>query len=126
MITIARLTIREAARRQILWVLLALTIVSVGSCTINADQAGNGSYLPASQVSHTFNVVGVAPDAPVPRTAELILAFDYGLRRIGVAVGNTGTRTATAIGALVARGVPDWPARRARRSSRSGSACHRS
>jgi len=30
MITIARLTIREAARRRILWVLLALTIVSVG------------------------------------------------------------------------------------------------
>jgi ABC-type transport system involved in multi-copper enzyme maturation permease subunit len=29
-ITIARLTIREAARRRILWVLLALTIVSVG------------------------------------------------------------------------------------------------
>jgi ABC-type transport system involved in multi-copper enzyme maturation permease subunit len=30
MITIARLTIREAARRRILWVLLAMTIVSVG------------------------------------------------------------------------------------------------
>jgi ABC-type transport system involved in multi-copper enzyme maturation permease subunit len=29
-ITIARLTIREAARRRILWVLLALTVVSVG------------------------------------------------------------------------------------------------
>ena len=52
----------------------------------------------------------VAPDAPAPRTAELILAFDYGLRRIGVAVGNTGTRTATAVGVLAARGAADWDA----------------
>ncbi len=52
----------------------------------------------------------VAPDAPVTRTAELILAFDYGLRRIGVAVGNTGTRTATAVGVLAARGAADWEA----------------
>lgn len=51
-----------------------------------------------------------APDATVAKTAELILAFDYGLRRIGVAVGNTGTRTATALGALAARGSPDWDA----------------
>jgi putative holliday junction resolvase len=51
----------------------------------------------------------VAPDAPAP-PAELILAFDYGERRIGVAVGNTGTRTATAVGVLPARGAPDWEA----------------
>ncbi len=51
----------------------------------------------------------VAPDAPAP-PAELILAFDYGERRIGVAVGNTGTRTATAVGVLPARGTPDWGA----------------
>ena len=35
----------------------------------------------------------VAPDAPVTRPAALILAFDFGERRIGVAVGNTGRRT---------------------------------
>jgi putative Holliday junction resolvase len=52
----------------------------------------------------------VAPDAKVARSAELILAFDFGQRRIGVAVGNTGTRTATAVGALPARGAPDWDA----------------
>jgi putative holliday junction resolvase len=51
----------------------------------------------------------VAPDAPA-RPAELILAFDYGERRIGVAVGNTGTHTASAVGVLPARGVPDWEA----------------
>ena len=52
----------------------------------------------------------VAPDAPVTSPAELILAFDFGERRIGVAVGNTGTRTATAVGVLPARGAPDWDA----------------
>jgi putative Holliday junction resolvase len=51
-----------------------------------------------------------APDASVTSPAELILAFDFGERRIGVAVGNTGTRTATAVGVLRARGVPDWDA----------------
>jgi len=52
----------------------------------------------------------VAPDASVTSPAELILAFDYGERRIGVAVGNTGTRTATALGVLPAHGTPDWQA----------------
>jgi putative Holliday junction resolvase len=51
-----------------------------------------------------------APDASVAPVPELILAFDFGLRRIGVAVGNTGTRTATAVGVLPARGAPDWEA----------------
>lgn len=38
-----------------------------------------------------------------------VLAFDYGLRRIGVAVGNALTGTATALPVLPARdGVPDW------------------
>ncbi|WP_143154551.1 putative Ig domain-containing protein [Devosia limi] len=41
----------------------ALTFVSAGTCTINADQAGNGSYLPASQVSRSFMVNPVWPDA---------------------------------------------------------------
>jgi putative Holliday junction resolvase len=46
----------------------------------------------------------------VTSPAELILAFDFGERRIGVAIGNTGTRTATAVGVLPARGTPDWEA----------------
>jgi putative holliday junction resolvase len=38
-----------------------------------------------------------------------VLAFDYGLRRIGVAVGNPLTATASTLPALPARdGVPDW------------------
>lgn len=38
-----------------------------------------------------------------------LLAFDYGLRRIGVAVGSTVTATASPLPPLLARdGQPDW------------------
>lgn len=42
----------------------ALTFVSVGTCTVNADQPGDGSYLPAVRVSQTFAVNAVVPGAP--------------------------------------------------------------
>ncbi|PWF63581.1 hypothetical protein CBX96_09840 [Shewanella sp. BC20] len=46
-----------------------LTFVTVGICTINADQSGNASYLPATQVSRSFTVNAVVPGAPVIGTA---------------------------------------------------------
>ncbi len=46
-----------------------LTFVTGGTCTIDADQAGNGAYLAAPQVSQSFTVAGVAPDAPTIGTA---------------------------------------------------------
>ena len=46
-----------------------LTFVEVGTCTINADQAGNGSYLAATQVSRSFTVNAVVPSAPTIGTA---------------------------------------------------------
>ena len=46
--------------------------------------------------------------APPART---VLSFDYGLRRIGVAVGNTLTGTAEALATIAAdAGRPDWRA----------------
>lgn len=40
---------------------------------------------------------------------RLVLAFDFGTRRIGVAVGNEMLRSATALEPLPARdGIPDW------------------
>ena len=41
---------------------------------------------------------------------ETILGFDYGARRIGVAVGQLLTGTATALTTLETRGAPDWDA----------------
>ena len=41
--------------------------------------------------------------------SQVLLGFDYGQRRIGVAVGQTVTGTATALLTLAARdGQPDW------------------
>ena len=46
--------------------------------------------------------------APAART---VLSFDFGLRRIGVAVGNTLTGTAEALATVAADdGLPDWRA----------------
>ncbi len=46
--------------------------------------------------------------APAART---VLSFEYGLRRIGVAVGNTLTGTAEALATVAADdGLPDWRA----------------
>lgn len=41
-----------------------LTFVSAGTCTIHADQAGNGSYPAAATVSQSFTVNAVVPGAP--------------------------------------------------------------
>jgi putative Holliday junction resolvase len=39
-----------------------------------------------------------------------LLGFDYGLRKIGIAVGQTVTGSANPVGTLRSRdGVPDWP-----------------
>ncbi len=47
----------------------ALTFVTPGSCTINANQAGNASFAAAPQVSRSFTVNAVAPGAPTIGTA---------------------------------------------------------
>lgn len=47
----------------------AVTFVAAGTCTINADQGGNGSYLAAPQVTRSFLVNAVVPGAPTIGTA---------------------------------------------------------
>lgn len=48
-------------------------------------------------------------EAGTPRAPQIVLAFDFGLRRIGVASGNTVSGTAAPLITLDARdGVPDW------------------
>lgn len=50
----------------------------------------------------------------MPETAQRLLAFDYGTQRIGIAVGQTVTRTAAPLAAISARdGIPDWETLRA-------------
>lgn len=48
---------------------------------------------------------------PPPAGATTLLGFDYGRKRIGVAVGQSLTATANALTTISAReGKPDWPA----------------
>ncbi|WP_343315725.1 putative Ig domain-containing protein [Brucella sp. BE17] len=47
-----------------------LTFLATGSCTINADQSGDSTYLPAETVSRSFNVLAVAPGAPTIGSAS--------------------------------------------------------
>ncbi|MBN8794051.1 MAG: fibronectin type III domain-containing protein [Stenotrophomonas nitritireducens] len=49
----------------------ALTFITVGTCIINADQAGNGSYLAATRVIRPFSVNAVIPGAPTIGTATV-------------------------------------------------------
>jgi len=51
-----------------------------------------------------------APAAGPPTAPQLILAFDYGTRRIGVASGDTLTRTARAVMTLERSAEPPWAA----------------
>lgn len=46
-----------------------LTFITAGTCTINADQAGDSSFLAAPQVSQSFSVSPVVPGAPTIGTA---------------------------------------------------------
>jgi putative pre-16S rRNA nuclease len=45
----------------------------------------------------------------MPEAGRLLLAFDYGLKRIGVATANGFTRTAAGLVTLTADAGPPWP-----------------
>jgi len=64
-----------------------LTFGTAGTCTINADQAGNGVYLAAPQVSRSFTVTPIAPGAPTIGTA---IAGDTQASVAFTAPANTG------------------------------------
>jgi putative holliday junction resolvase len=42
--------------------------------------------------------------------ARIVLGFDFGLKRIGVAAGDTVTRTAAPLETVAHHAEPDWPA----------------
>ncbi len=51
------------------------------------------------------------PEAEIPRSPQgTLLGFDFGLRRIGVAVGQTATRTASPLMIIRHGDHPDWQA----------------
>lgn len=49
------------------------------------------------------------PDSPKPRSPQTVIAFDFGTKKIGVAVGQSITCSASPLPMLKARdGIPDW------------------
>ena len=51
-----------------------MTLVAVGVCTVNADQAGNSVYAPAPRVTRSFSVLAGTPDL-TPTQAYLLPQF---------------------------------------------------
>ena len=85
-----------------------LTFVTAGTCTINADQAGNSSYLAATQVSRSFTVSPILPGAPVIGTATAAnaaasVSFTAPASSGGVAI--TGYTVTSNPGAVTATGA---------------------
>jgi CshA-type fibril repeat protein len=62
-----------------------VTLVSGGTCHINADQAGNSSFAAATTVGQNFTVIPAAP-APVARTSS-----DIGTAPQSVTIAGAGT-----------------------------------
>jgi hypothetical protein len=69
----------------------ALTFVTAGSCTINANQAGNGSFAAAPQGSRTFNVLAA------PTVTILSPASDLTTGGATVTITGTDFTGATAV-----------------------------
>ncbi len=69
----------------------ALTLLAVGTCTIAANQAGNGTYAAASQVSQNV-AVGVAP---VPQLTMVAAAAQPNFAKAGDIIDYTFTLTNT-------------------------------
>ncbi|MBP7701223.1 MAG: autotransporter domain-containing protein [Phenylobacterium sp.] len=69
-----------------------LTFLTVGACTINADQAGDFQYGAATQVSRSFTVNAIVPGAP---TSVVATAGDTQASVAFVAPTNTGGTTIT-------------------------------
>ncbi|MEI6624299.1 MAG: hypothetical protein WCP28_20605, partial [Actinomycetes bacterium] len=60
----------------------SVTLVALGACTIDANQAGNGSYNPAPQVQRTFQVTAAA-QKPVNRCVTAPVQIPRrGIRRL--------------------------------------------
>jgi hypothetical protein len=89
-----------------------LTFVTAGTATINANQAGNSSYLPAAEVSRTFTVNPSVPGAPTSITAtagdtQAIVSFTAPASNGGAAItGYTVTASPADVPPVSGAGSP--------------------
>ncbi|SUI87410.1 Ig-like domain-containing protein [Shewanella morhuae] len=85
-----------------------LTFVSVGTCTINADQVGNGSYLAAAQVSRSFSVnaiVAGAPTAPTATAGDATASISFTAPALTGGAAITGYTVTSSVGGLTGSGT---------------------
>ncbi|WP_434950134.1 Ig-like domain-containing protein [Shewanella sp. HL-SH4] len=85
-----------------------LSFISAGTCTINANEAGNGSYLAAAQVSQSFSVNAAVAGAPTIGTAtagdaQASVSFTAPTSTGGAAI--TGYIVTSSPGGLTANGA---------------------
>ncbi|WP_347690807.1 beta strand repeat-containing protein, partial [Shewanella vesiculosa] len=85
-----------------------LSFVTTGTCTVNANQAGNSAYLPAAQVSQSFSVNAVVAGAPSIGSAtagdtQASVSFTAPASTGGAAI--TGYTVTSSPGGLTASGV---------------------
>jgi hypothetical protein len=73
-----------------------VSFIGAGTCVIDANQAGNTNYSPASQVQQTFNV------GPAPRA---IISLDSATATVGKAFSFTVTTTGTPIPSITKKGT---------------------
>ncbi|MEI8080771.1 MAG: M4 family metallopeptidase [Actinomycetes bacterium] len=83
-----------------------VTLLSAGTCTINADQPGNATWAPAPRVTRSFQVAAVVPPPTTPVMANQKRLAVKKTLRIGGSLAIRG-RTSAGIPVL----VQGWPAR---------------
>ncbi len=76
----------------------AVTIVGVGTCTIHADQAGNGNWNAATSVDQSFAVAHATPSIQLSTSVSTIetnvpVTFSVSLPAVGVGAVPAGTVT---------------------------------
>lgn len=70
-----------------------VTMVALGQCTINANSAGNATYLAAPTVQQVFGIIGTVPGAPIigagtPGNGQATVAFTAPTSTGGLPIGS--------------------------------------
>ncbi|WP_428152141.1 putative Ig domain-containing protein [Brevundimonas sp.] len=81
-----------------------LTLVTTGTCTINADQAGNANYNTATQVQRSFTVTAPVPPAPVASNRSGVSVVYNTATQIDLSSSISGSYTAIAVASGPAHG----------------------
>ena len=85
-----------------------VTKVATGTCTLNANQSGNGNYSAATQVQRSLSITASVPTAPVatqitPSDSQVVIEFNSAANNGGSPI--TGYRATCSPGGAFANGA---------------------